>query len=127
MRFPQTLSGTFADSYDETDNAYLFGLYVDDQLASSLRFNVASRNNTPDFPSLKVFPEYLQPELDAGKVLINSTRFVADEQLSRLYRGLPYAILRLCMLAAEYFRADYLLAAVGKNTRRFIGAPSTSG
>jgi hypothetical protein len=63
-------------------------------------------------PSLGVFPGYLQPELDAGKVLIDSTYFVADEQLSRLNRGLPYVTLRVCVLAAEHFAADYLLAAV---------------
>jgi hypothetical protein len=44
------LSGTFSDSYDETDNAYLFGMYIDDQLASSLRLHAASREH-PDMPS----------------------------------------------------------------------------
>jgi hypothetical protein len=87
-------------------------------LASSLRLHAASKEH-PDFPSLEVFPEYLQPELDAGKVLIDSTRFVADEQFSRLHRGLPYATLRLCMVAAEYFRADYLLAAVRAEHQAF--------
>ena len=104
-------SGMFSDHYDETDNAYLFGLYIDDELASSLRLHVASRECL-DFPSLEVFPDLLQPKLDAGKVLVDSTRFVADEALSRLHRGLPYATLRLCMLAAEHFHADDLLAAV---------------
>jgi N-acyl-L-homoserine lactone synthetase len=104
-------SGVFCDSYDETDNVYLFGLYIDDELASSLRLHVASREH-PIFPSLEVFRDFLQPELDAGKTLVDSTRFVVDEALSRLHRGLPYATLRLCMLAAEYFRADDLLAAV---------------
>jgi N-acyl-L-homoserine lactone synthetase len=104
-------SGMFSDHYDETDNAYLFGLYIDDELASSLRLHIASKQH-PNFPSLEVFPDLLQPKLDAGKVLVDSTRFVADEALSRLHRGLPYATLRLCMLAAEQFRADDLLAAV---------------
>jgi hypothetical protein len=36
-------SGTFSDPYDETDNAYLFGVYIDDQLASSLRLHAASK------------------------------------------------------------------------------------
>jgi len=111
-------SGTFSDTYDETDNAYLFGVYIDDQLASSLRLHAASKEH-PDMPSLRVFPGYLQPELDAGKVFIDSTHFVADEQLSRLYRGLPYVTLRLCVLAAEHFRADYLLAAVWKEHQPF--------
>jgi hypothetical protein len=111
-------SGTFSDPYDETDNAYLFGVYIDDQLAASLRLHAASKEH-PDMPSLGVFAGYLQPELDAGKVLIESTYFVADEQLSRLYRGLPYVTLRLCVLAAEHFRADYLLAAVWKEHQPF--------
>ncbi len=44
--------------------------------------------------------------------MVDSTRFVADERLSRIHRGLPYVTLRACVLAAEYFRADDLLAAV---------------
>ena len=111
-------SGTFSDPYNKTDNAYLFGLHIGGQLASSLRLHPASRER-PECPSLDVFPEYLQPELDAGKVLIDSTRFVANELLSRLHRGLPYATLRLCILAAEHFRADYLLAAVRSEHREF--------
>jgi hypothetical protein len=111
-------SGTFSDTYDETDNAYLFGVYIDDQLASSLRLHAASKEH-PDMPSLRVFPGYLQPELDAGKVFIDSTHFVAEEQLSRLYRILPYVTLRLCVLAAEHFRADYVLAAVWKEHQPF--------
>jgi hypothetical protein len=110
--------GTFSDAYDETDNAYLFGVYIDDQLASSLRLHAASKEH-PHMPSLRVFPGYLQPDLDAGKVLIDSTHFVAEEHLSRLYRGLPYVTLRLCVLAAEHFRADYLFAAVWKEHQPF--------
>src|SRR5262249_15091796 len=34
-----------------------------------------------------------------------------DEELSKLYRTLPYATLRLCILAAEHFSADDLLAS----------------
>jgi N-acyl-L-homoserine lactone synthetase len=104
-------SGKFSDPYDYTDNAHLFGLYIDGELASSLRLHVTSREIS-DFPSREVFPDVLQPLLDAGNVLIDSTRFVADERLSRIHRGLQYVTLRPCMLAAEYFRADHCLAAV---------------
>jgi hypothetical protein len=111
-------SEKFVDAEDKADNAYIFGLYVDGALASSLRLHIASREY-PDFPSLHVFPDVLQPLLDAGKILVDSTRFVADEKLSRLHRGLPYATLRICMLAAEYFRADHLLAAVRAEHQAF--------
>jgi N-acyl-L-homoserine lactone synthetase len=109
---------TFSDPYDETENAYIFGLYIEGELASSLRLHVASREH-PDFPSLEVFPDYLRPEVDAGKILIDTTRFVADERLSRLHRGLPYATIRICMLAGEYFHADNMLAAVRAEHQAF--------
>lgn len=104
-------SRSFSDAYDETDNAYLFGVYIDGELASSVRIHVASKEH-PCSPSLDAFADILQPELDADKIIIDPNRFVADETLSRLHHGLPYATLRLCGMAARYFDADLLLAAV---------------
>jgi hypothetical protein len=110
--------GRFFDHYDQTDNAYLFALYVDGELASSLRVHIASEECSK-LPSLEVFPEHLQPELDAGKVLVDTTHFVADEKLSRLHRELPYVTFRICILAAEYFGADYCLVAVKAEHQAF--------
>jgi hypothetical protein len=115
---PADSSPTFSDAYDWTPNTYLFGLYLEGKLASSIRIHVASGEH-PDCPTLHVFPEYLQPELDAGKIIIDPTRFVADEGLSRLHPGLPYVTLRLGILAAGYFRADLLLAAVRPEHQAF--------
>jgi N-acyl-L-homoserine lactone synthetase len=104
-------SGLFSDHYDETGNVSLFGVYIDDELAGSIRIHVASKEQ-PECPSLEAFPDFLRPELDAGKVVVDSTRFVSDETLSRLHSALPYAICRLSGLAAHHFNADHLLAAV---------------
>src|SRR5947209_3949940 len=42
-----TLTGnptqTFKDEYDDTDNAYLFGVFVDGDLASAIRIHVGSQ------------------------------------------------------------------------------------
>jgi len=104
-------TGRFADADDEAENAYLVGLYIDGELASALRLHVATKDH-PDVPSFHVFSDILQPRLDAGRIILGFTRFVADERLSRLHSGLPYATLRPCMLAAEYFHADEMLVAV---------------
>jgi hypothetical protein len=104
-------SRTFSDPYDQSENVWLFGLYLDGELASSIRIHVASRE-CPRFPGLDVFPDLLQPELDAGKVIVDPTRFVTDRRLSKLHRGLPYVTLRLCWLAADYFEADHFLVAI---------------
>jgi hypothetical protein len=113
-----TSAMTLADPFDEAGNGYIFGLYVAGQLASSLRIHVGSKSQST-FPSLEVFPEYLRPELDVGKVVIDTTRFVADERLSREHRDLPYATLRLSMIAAEHFGAELLVAAVSAEQQPF--------
>jgi hypothetical protein len=109
---------TFSDRYDETGNVYLFGLYIDDELASSIRLHIGSKEHR-QFPSFEAFAEILQPKLDVGKVIIDSTRFVADQCLSELNRELPYATLRICILAAEYFNADYVIAAATAQHQAF--------
>jgi hypothetical protein len=110
--------GTFCDPYDESDNAWLFGLYLDGELASSLRLHVASPEN-PDSPSHKVFADLLEPEFDAGRVILDPTRFVTNRRYSRLYPGLTYATVRLAWLAAEYFEADHFLVAVRAEHQAF--------
>ena len=109
---------TFSDRYDETGAVYLFGLYVDDELASSIRLHIGSKEQC-QFPSFETFPDILQPKLDAGKVIIDSTCFVADQYLSQLNRELPYATLRICILAAENFNADYVIAAASAQHQEF--------
>jgi hypothetical protein len=110
--------GIFSDRYDEIGNFYLFGLYIDDELGSSVRLHVLSREH-PYSPSLEIFSDVLQPELNAGKVIIDATCFVADANIARLHRELPYATFRLCILAARYFGADYALAAVRAEHQAF--------
>jgi hypothetical protein len=82
---------------------------------------VLRRKEQCQFPSFETFPDILQPKLDAGKVIIDSTRFVADQYLSQLNRELPYATLRICILAAENFNADYVIAAASAQHQEFYG------
>ena len=114
----RTRRARFPTHTTRSANVFLFGLYIDGELASSVRIHVGSKEH-PDFPSLHVFPEALQPHIDDGKVIIDTTRFVADEAMSRLYRGLPYATLRASWLAGSYFAADYSLAAVRAEHQAF--------
>jgi N-acyl-L-homoserine lactone synthetase len=109
---------TFSDPYDDSDNVWLLGLYLDGELASSIRLHVAT-GASRDFPSRKVFADLLEPELDAGKVIVDPTRFVTDKHHSRVNPGLPYATVRLAWLAAGHFGAGHLLAAVRAEHQAF--------
>lgn len=103
--------GTFSDSHDDEGNCWIFGLYIGDELASSVRIHVANQDS-PISPSLSVFPDLLEPAVQSGATIVDPTRFVTDARLSRLHTGLPHVTARLCWMAAEHFDASYLLAAV---------------
>ncbi len=106
-------SRRFTDDYDRMDNCYIFGIYAGERLISSIRLHVIS----PKFrrgPALDVFPDIVHPLVDAGKTLIDPTRFVADEQAVRDYPELPYITLRVPCMASEYFEAENCLATVRK-------------
>ncbi|MBV8752430.1 MAG: hypothetical protein JO328_06185 [Hyphomicrobiales bacterium] len=111
-------SGTFSDPYDDSENAWLFGLYLKGELASSIRLHVTAGAHR-DFPSRKVFADLLEPELDAGRVIVDPTRFVTHRDHSRLNPGLPHVTLRLAWLAAEYFSAEHFLVAVRAEHQAF--------
>ncbi|MDX6806966.1 N-acyl amino acid synthase FeeM domain-containing protein [Terrihabitans rhizophilus] len=108
----------FTDAYDDLPNCWIFGIYIDDELASSIRIHVASPRNA-QAPGMSVFPDLLQPELDQGRTIIDPTRFVADERQARLHPELPYATVRLGFVASEYFDADIGLATVRAEHQAF--------
>ena len=111
-------SEIFSDPYDDSPNARIFGLYLDGELASSIRIHVTSPEHA-DFPSYHVFEDLLEPELAAGRVIVDPTRFITNRTLSQLNPGLPHATLRLCWLAAEHFRAEHFLVAIRTEHQAF--------
>ena len=106
------------DPFDNLPNSWIFGVYFEGVLSSSLRISVASLE-WPDTPSMSVFPDILEPELEKGKVMIDPTRFVADPERARRIPELPYMTLRLAYVACEYFHADLGLASVRAEHQAF--------
>jgi hypothetical protein len=100
-----------ADRHDEAPNAWIFGVYLDGVLTSSIRVSV-STPEMPHIPSAAVFPEYLEPKIAEGKVIVDPNRFVADPVRAVKLPELAYLTVRLGYLACELFQADYGLAAV---------------
>ncbi|ABE64239.1 conserved hypothetical protein [Nitrobacter hamburgensis X14] len=106
------------DRYDDMPNAWIFGVYLDGALASSIRLSISSPEH-PLCPSVDVFRDYLQPEVDQGKVMVDPTRFVADPELAGQFPELPYLTLRLCFVACSFFNADLGLATVRPEHQTF--------
>lgn len=112
------LSQRFADENDERPNAWIFGVYVDGQLASSIRLTVASPS-APEMPALTVFSDILTPALERGATIVDPTRFVTDAEASRTHPGLSFVTVRLAWAATEYFNADLLLATVRREHQAY--------
>jgi len=99
------------DDLDAAPNAMSFGIYIDDQLVSSIRLHHLTAAN-PRSPSMKVFPDVLGPMLDAGVTFIDPSRFTADHEASLAYPALPFLTLRIAAMASVQFEADQCLALV---------------
>jgi hypothetical protein len=101
----------FTDPVDEHSNCLVIGVHVDGELAGAIRLSI-SVPGLPQIPTAGVFPDSVLPQIEAGRVLVDPTRFVADAQWSRELPELAYLTLRLPWLAMERFNADIMLAAV---------------
>jgi N-acyl-L-homoserine lactone synthetase len=106
-----SLSRSFSDHFDASDNAFVFGVYYEGKLASSIRLNVATPD-CPEMPALGVFSDILLPEIEAGKTIIDPTRFVVEPMIARTVPKISYATVRLGWMACEYFNTDWVLATV---------------
>jgi Autoinducer synthase len=111
-------SGEFSDPVDDRENVWIFGVYIDGRLASSIRLSITIPGCV-DIPALDVFSDILLGDIRAGKRVVDPTRFVADRESSRMFPELPYVTLRLPWVALEYFNADSMLAAVRTEHQAF--------
>jgi len=106
------------DRFDDLPNSWIFGVYLDGELRSSLRVSVATPDND-ETPAVDAFRDLLGPELAKGKVIVDPNRFVADPLSRAEYPELPYLTVRLGYLACGYFNADIGTATVRAEHQAF--------
>lgn len=110
--------GRLTDRFDNLPNSWIFGVYLDGELASSLRISVASPAH-PDTPAVEAFGDLLKPELAKGKVIVDPNRFVANPANKNRFPELPYMTVRLGYVACAYFNADIGISSVRAEHRAF--------
>jgi len=108
----------YKDAYDDMDNCWIFGIFLNDRLASSIRCHIISPEN-PKGPAYDVFPDIIRPMVEEGHTLIDPTRFVTDENVSELYPEIPFMTLRVPCMAFVHYDATYCLATVRKEHAAF--------
>lgn len=106
------------DRFDNLPNSWIFGVYFDGMLASSLRVSVATSLDD-ETPAVDAFADLLKPELAKGKVIVDPNRFVADPDRDHRVPELPYLTVRLGYVACAYFNADIGTATVRSEHRAF--------
>ena len=94
------------DELDESKNHIDFGFYLNDRLLSSMRLHIVTTHN-PQCATMLAFPEIVSQWLDQGKILIDPSRFVTDLECTALYPELPLVMMRLPIMAAQYYKADH--------------------
>src|SRR3954454_9161236 len=82
------------DAYDDLANNFTFGIYIQNELYSSIRISLLS-SQWRGSPSSEMFADLIHPQLDRGKVIIDPTRFVADPDKAKRFPELPYITVRL--------------------------------
>lgn len=108
----------FSDKYDDLDNAWTIGVRMGGHFVSSMRIHVATQDY-PEMVATDVFPDAVNPLLEAGNVIVDPTRLVVDPGPAGAVPGLAYLTVRIGTMAAEYFHADYVLATVRAEHQAF--------
>jgi hypothetical protein len=106
------------DRFDNLPNSWIFGVYFDGQLASSIRISLATRDN-PETPAVDAFRDLLEQQLARGKIIVDPNRFVADPLRKDKFAELPYMTVRLGYVACAYFNADIGTATVRQEHQAF--------
>jgi hypothetical protein len=111
-------SGQVCDRYDDAPNAWIFGVYLDGELCSSLRIHLLTSEWRMSY-STELYGDILHSRLDRGEVFVDPARLAADPEKARVFPEIPYVTLRLAYLACDYFNADTGLAMVRPDHQPF--------
>jgi N-acyl-L-homoserine lactone synthetase len=99
------------DQYDDAENCYCFGVYIDNKLVSSIRLHIASPDN-PTSPSAAIWPSILGDIVGQGQIYVDPSRFTADHDATLAFPALPYLTLRTAVMASMHFGATYCISSV---------------
>jgi hypothetical protein len=106
------------DEFDDTPNAFRFGIFYDGHLVSTLRLHHVTAE-CPISPSVKVFSDILMSRLQGGESFVDPSRFAADHEWSSTLRVVPYVTLRLAIIACQYFKPTACLTAIKEEHSAF--------
>jgi hypothetical protein len=99
------------DDLDFDPHAYVYGVYYDEQLISTVRIHHVTPAHRVSSSGM-FFPEEVNSLLDAGMTLVDPVRFAADPDFVNDLPAIPYLTLRIATMASDYFAVDRCLSLV---------------
>ncbi|MGE0500475.1 MAG: hypothetical protein AB7I79_02335 [Rhizobiaceae bacterium] len=111
-------SASMRDVLDDTPNCYRFGVYLDDELISTVRLHHVSREQ-PYSPSMTVFGDLLAPRLERGESFIDPGRLAVDPEIGSSIRVMPYITLRLAVIANSFFDTTSCICMIREEHQAF--------
>lgn len=102
---------TLVDDIDFDSHAYVFGIYYDERLISTVRLHHVTPEHRVS-SSGSIFPNEINAFLDAGMSLIDPVRLAADPEVLSEMPAIPYLTLRIATMATDYFEVDRCLQLV---------------
>ncbi len=109
--FDGTNDGRYSDELDYAPSVENIGIYVDGTLMGSVRLHVLNRELRKSC-AMEIYDHVLNPKLDSGLVMIDTSRFCCDFSKGSRYNALPLAAIRVPGLLAVQKHAHYTLATV---------------
>lgn len=95
------------------ENSATIGLFIDNRLVGSVKVTVATEA-FPNCQSRKYAPEQVDALLKNGGVFIDPGRLVADITATAEFPELPFLLIRVPILACQYFEAHSCLSLVSQ-------------
>lgn len=110
--------GELLDDDDVADDCIVIGVYLDEQLVSTVRIHVVNGERMHG-PSAVVFPDATRKLLTGKNIIIDPSRFATDPMSMWKYPSIPLLTLRVAAMALDYFSATDLVGVVREDATSF--------
>jgi hypothetical protein len=110
--------GSFFDEDDISEDVFVIGVYINEQLVSTIRLHIVKPDHVHG-PSSHLFPLPTLNLLNENQLIIDPSRFASDPLALWKYPAIPLLTLRSAAMAIEYFSAQMLIGSVREDASAF--------
>jgi len=113
-----TNDGKWTDPSDTCPSASIIGVFVDGELAASVRLHSLKDLNA-NSSAIQAFPDLLEPRFKTGRSFTDTNRLCCDVKLLNKCKALPLATMRVTGMHGYFFNSDHCLATVRDHHEAF--------